>query len=289
MYRYLVLPILLFTLACGKEKPPEPGFAVVFFTKGDVKAETAGTKTIVSSGDRLNSGMSVITGKDGNADLLLPNESIVRVKPNSKLELTVELWDPSVNKTKLKMFGGKIFVQVNQKLGKGEEFKIHTTTQVAGVRGTSFAVSDDSTKTEVAVIEGSVAVTAGNEEQIVDSGNKSEGNDSEIAVTELTEAEKRELAGELASIQELAKDQIKNIWEEFEKGKAEIRKELDTQKEINKQTIEEQKEKNKQLIDETKSKTQSDKDDVINKTKQEGNEAKSELEKLKNQLKNPTE
>lgn len=288
MYRIFASCLLiLFAVSCGKKKPPEPKFAIVYFAKGDVKTENSGALSPVSSGDRLDSGMTLITGKDGNVDILLPNESIVRIKPNSKLKINVELWEPSLNKTKLQMFGGRIFVQVNQKLAKGEEFKIHTTTQVAGVRGTSFAVTDEQTSTQVAVIEGSVAVTAGDQEQVVDSGNKSEGSEASIEVSELTDAEKKELMGESDSIKQIAKDQIQNIWEEFEKGKAEIRKDLDTQKEINKQTIDEQKEKNKALIDETKSKSKSEMNDVINKTKQDGNDAKSELEKLKNQLKNP--
>ncbi|MDF3818359.1 FecR family protein [Leptospira sp. 96542] len=286
MLRLVLIILLSIGVSCKKSETAIPKFAVVFYVKGSVNKESKGLQSPVgTTGEQIQSGDYVITGKDGQVDLLMPNESLVRLKPNTKVQITVELWEPSINKAKLQMFGGKIFVQVNQKLAKEDEFRIQTTTQVAGVRGTTFQVTDNETNSQVAVLDGSVSVSQGETEEIVEPGSKSESEEGNIVVSEMTEEEKNDLKSEYASISQIGKEQMQSIWEEFEKGKAEIRKDLDTQKENNQQLINEQKEKNKQMMDETKSNTLLEKDKILNQKGSE-NEAKSELEKLKNSMKN---
>lgn len=87
----------------------------------------------------LKLGGALQTGAEGRARLdLMPEQTIVRVSPNSAFTLTEMDDDASQPKTTLELFFGKVFV-----LLKGGSLDVQTTSGVASVRGSVLSVSFD--------------------------------------------------------------------------------------------------------------------------------------------------
>ncbi len=109
---------------------------------------------VVKAGDRID------TGKDGSVELVLPDESAVRIGPDSRIVVReagyVEVTKKSSNV--LNLLYGKIRAVVAPLLNAESTFIIETENATVGVRGTDFVVSHDKTakETDVLCSDGSV-------------------------------------------------------------------------------------------------------------------------------------
>ena len=161
----VVLSILAFNLFISDgvySKQGEKDFALVAFVDGPVKAKGMGSSEWVdlAKEKKLYGGDEVITERGGTVELLLPDESVLKVGQNSHVKITevglVEVTKLSTNSFELVY--GKIRAVVAPLVNKKSSFVIETENALVGVRGTSFGVSHDKKKqeTEVACLDGQI-------------------------------------------------------------------------------------------------------------------------------------
>lgn len=115
----------------------------------------------------LNAGMKVYpnqvlkTGKKSRLELTLPDRSIIRMAPDSVLNLNkIDFPKKKSRRFSAGLILGKIWAKVTRSVRRsGDSFNIHTATAVAGVRGTVYQVESHSDQTTlVSVYEGFVGV-----------------------------------------------------------------------------------------------------------------------------------
>ncbi|MFW5808272.1 MAG: FecR domain-containing protein [Spirochaetota bacterium] len=105
----------------------------------------------VSSGDRIS------TGQRSSCDISI-GESVLRIKEGSAVDLTSSLLENGSEKSDITLDHGSLLAWP-KKLAKDDEFVVRTTTSVAAVRGTRFAVRTDPRQTtRIKVFEGSIRV-----------------------------------------------------------------------------------------------------------------------------------
>lgn len=128
--------------------------AVVTYASPDTQI-VRGTETIQAQIGTVLKEMDVIQTGQGPMDLQTTTGSTVRVRPFTRLELTVLLSNKTVQ---LDLQSGGLSARV-QRATAGENFTVATPTAIAGVRGTSFTVVEDPTKGAiVTVVDGKVAM-----------------------------------------------------------------------------------------------------------------------------------
>lgn len=139
--------------------------------RSDIEAVDAG----VASGQPVYRGTRFVTGDDGSVEIELTNGSIMRIRPNSSLQLS-----PTKRRRKKKssvvLFFGRVWSSISKAVGAEENYEVTTPTAVAGVRGTEFetAVAPDGS-VRVRVDEGRVEVADGNESRDVRRGQRVDG------------------------------------------------------------------------------------------------------------------
>ena len=113
----------------------------------------------VKKGMKLSKNAIVETKKGARLELSLPDSSIVRIAPNTRLKL-VKLNTGASNSTELELQAGRVWSKVKKAIGKKPSFSVKTKNAVAGVRGTVFGVDYDENKasSSVSVYEGRVSV-----------------------------------------------------------------------------------------------------------------------------------
>ena len=98
------------------------------------------------------------TGKDASLELQLGDDSLIRVKENSILQIVKLFKDNELEQTEIKLVLGKILAKPKD-LTEGSSFEIKTKSVTAGVRGTEFTVvKTEEGVTKIAVNEGEVSV-----------------------------------------------------------------------------------------------------------------------------------
>ncbi len=128
--------------------------------KGNVKVfkpgKTQGVKG--KTGMPLLAGDRVVTiGKDSSADITFPNGDIVRIMPDSNLEIKESDFKKKTSRIRLKLFAGKIF-NIVRKYTKGSKYEVETRNAVAGVRGTTWSAETSEQGEDVFMVkEGTVA------------------------------------------------------------------------------------------------------------------------------------
>ncbi|MEE9190290.1 MAG: FecR family protein [Candidatus Neomarinimicrobiota bacterium] len=99
------------------------------------------------------------TGKDSSADISFPNGDVVRIMPDSSLEIKESDFKKKTSSVLLKLYAGKIF-NVIRKFRKGSKYQIETNNAVAGVRGTIWSAETSEKGEDVFMVkEGKVAAT----------------------------------------------------------------------------------------------------------------------------------
>ncbi len=150
----LILMIGLTGFCLGGEEAYPP--LTVAYVEGEATLMPAGRNTsVVLSEDRVvNTGDRIDTGKDGSVELLLPDESVVRVGPESRVVVReagyVEVTKKSSNV--LNLLYGKVRAVVAPLLNAESRFIIETENTTVGVRGTDFVVSHDKAAGETDVL-----------------------------------------------------------------------------------------------------------------------------------------
>lgn len=112
----------------------------------------------------VSEGDIVRTKSSGKAEITFDDESIIRMAPNSRLQITEYLMEGSKRKSGvMNLFRGKIRAVVSKSrkiigiaFGEGERFEVRTPTAVAGVKGTDFFVFHQMDITGVVVLEGRI-------------------------------------------------------------------------------------------------------------------------------------
>lgn len=162
----LVLGSLLVFVAglagvCPAGEGPSPVITVAY-VEGDATLTKAGRDTpaalsedlVVCAGDRID------TGKDGSVELLLPDESLVRVGPESSIVVKESGYVEVTKKSSsvLNLLYGKVRAVVAPLLNAESKFIIETENTTVGVRGTDFVVAHDKAvgETEVMCSDGTV-------------------------------------------------------------------------------------------------------------------------------------
>ena len=130
---------------------------------GDVevhKKETAAPLKAFANMSFLQ-GDQITTKADGQVNVALSNSKTVFIAPDTdvKFDELVESIRAKGGKTLLKLYEGKVIVDVNEKLKGDSRFQIETSNAIMGVMGTEFVVYFDGVGTWVIVLEGEVEVT----------------------------------------------------------------------------------------------------------------------------------
>lgn len=122
-----------------------------------------GTSNPLARGAKVLPGQTIETGATSRIELRLPDESLVRLGPSSKLELKEVHFDGAGERRfSAKLAFGRIWSKVTQTLGGEAKFEVETDNAVAGVRGTTFRVNANRDRSVlVRVYAGAVAMAPG--------------------------------------------------------------------------------------------------------------------------------
>jgi len=103
-------------------------------------------------------GDTIQTGDDSEAVISLSDDSIMRIRANSKVVLNTRI-SPVEKKSSVLLFFGRLWNKVSRKALRRKVFEVQTPTAVCGVRGTDFetAAYEDGTML-VQVVSGEVGV-----------------------------------------------------------------------------------------------------------------------------------
>ncbi len=120
-------------------------------------------KAALAVGAQVAAGDAVVVGEKSFVELTLPDKSVVRVAPSSKLVLEAVLFEGTgERKFSARLMIGSVWSKVSTVLGGDSKFEVKTDNAVAGVRGTTFRVDARADKSAVvSVFAGSVAVGKG--------------------------------------------------------------------------------------------------------------------------------
>lgn len=127
---------------------------------GDVKVKIGKTMSPLREGMVIQNGSSITTGKDGTVILVWETGHVLKVGPLSATSIKATTASGSEN-TVLKLDKGSVFARAAKLQNKGSKLEIETPTTIAGVRGTSFEVSQEGKATLISTIRGIVAVRMG--------------------------------------------------------------------------------------------------------------------------------
>ena len=160
--------VMIFSIALVSDASI-PRVAKISYTTGKVEVQRAGTNTWIQAKMNMSLYVSdqVRTAKNGMSEIMLDDGSIIRLKPNSNLEI-MELVQEEKGAAKKSIFGfskGKLWSKVTKMLDTQSKFEVRTPTAIAGVRGTQLSVwVTRDLATRVSVFAGSVEVKAIREE-----------------------------------------------------------------------------------------------------------------------------
>jgi len=135
--------------------------ARVNYLEGKAEKEAKGERTELEKGSDLAEGEAVVTSEGARLEIKFPDESLLRVGPAARLELTAAHFGRVATERKMtaKLLFGKVWAKVTSLFSKDAQFAIETENAVAGVRGTTFRVDARQDKSVlVRVYAGAVAV-----------------------------------------------------------------------------------------------------------------------------------
>ncbi len=128
---------------------------------GSVEARFEGASQPVERLDEVPEGAVVSTRASSRATFRLASGTLLRMGPNTVLTLRRLEHDekvPARRKETVQLKAGRIWASVLSLFGADSKFEVEGKTAVAGVRGTSFFMSNDGTSETVTLEEGAVDV-----------------------------------------------------------------------------------------------------------------------------------
>ncbi len=154
----------------------QPATALVTALQGEARLVSAsdGSTRPLTNNTRLFSGDRVITGADGNLNILFADGSELLVLSGSEIVMdSLSAYDTTgMIDTRVRLQGGRVDTRVKPGKGPGSRFHIITPAAVAAVRGTRFRVSADTDKplARSEVTEGKVGVSGSGAARLVPAG-----------------------------------------------------------------------------------------------------------------------
>lgn len=129
----------------------------------------------------LKSQDAVITGQDGQVELLVDSDKHILARENTKFNV-VSSGTENKGKMRIELQYGTSLVEIENKLPKDAIFEVETPNATIGVRGTVFETSYDEkeNKTVVVVTSGVVEVVSDTESATVEAGQSVEVMDDDI-------------------------------------------------------------------------------------------------------------
>ncbi|OQW48419.1 MAG: hypothetical protein A4S09_04375 [Proteobacteria bacterium SG_bin7] len=110
--------------------------------KGQVEIKDAsGKSTPAKMGSKVKEKDTIIAGKEGRAKLIMIDQNVLNISPESQINLETYKFEPEKNDKNvvINVLYGKVRSTVNQKYdGDQNKFNVKTPAAVAGVRGTDF-------------------------------------------------------------------------------------------------------------------------------------------------------
>ncbi|MEK6794674.1 MAG: FecR family protein [Spirochaetota bacterium] len=144
MKHILILMASIVTLAYAKDgvkaQASVVGGDVRYYEARESKSQPLTERTELSAGSRI------VTGRDGSAELTLSDGSLLRIGPNTKIDLKTLAFSAGERRVSTKVSAGKLFASIKKMTQSTfDEVIFETPTAVAAVRGTEFGmkVNDD--------------------------------------------------------------------------------------------------------------------------------------------------
>ena len=152
---------------------------------GETSLEREDNKQEIYEGINLKSQDAIITGQDGQVELLVDSDKHIWAQKNTKFKV-VSSGNENKGKLKIELQYGTSLVEIESKLPEGAFFEVETPNATIGVRGTIFETSydEDENKTVVVVTSGVVEVTTDTETVMVEEGQKAIVVDDAVEVGE---------------------------------------------------------------------------------------------------------
>lgn len=145
-FKTLVLVALAICLVGGTAWSEDRVIGSVKIVKGDASIVRGGKTLSVSLGQRLQQGDILRTGSDGGLGIVLRDDTVISLGPDSEVTLDTFIFDPADNNMALvtKITRGAA-VYLSGKIGKlaPEKVRFQTPSATIGIRGTKFAVKVD--------------------------------------------------------------------------------------------------------------------------------------------------
>ncbi len=153
----LFLLLLFFALSCGSK--PEAQITmqgILTFVKGDafVNGKPAKSGDIVQQSD-------ILTTKDNGMIIIqIRDMAMITLRNNTQLKLE-KIIGSATGERSVDLFlqSGTVFNKIARKDNTVQKFQVHTPVAVAGVRGTSFAMTASDEQIHVRLLEGNVSVS----------------------------------------------------------------------------------------------------------------------------------
>ncbi|MCS7202439.1 MAG: FecR family protein [Dictyoglomus sp.] len=162
MRRSLILFIILFFLFfIFPIYSQARGYAVITSLKGNVLVKREKGETFIPAklSMTLYEGDRLWVKENSFAVLTFSDKSVLRVFPNSQVDIVKLLKDKEKECSIFKLLIGKLWVSVERVLNIGERIEVQASLVVAGVRGTSWVVEvKEDGRTIVSVLEGVVSL-----------------------------------------------------------------------------------------------------------------------------------
>lgn len=158
--KWFVFCLVLFTPALILANASSYGLFMV--VKGDIKVINAQNQSnAVKVGSKIHPGETVVSGAEARAKIVMSDRNVINISPGTTLKIEKYENNPKTGEKNvlLNLQDGKARTNVEQKYdGEKSKFQIRTPTAVAGVRGTQFLVSFDSSTrmTQVVTLRGAV-------------------------------------------------------------------------------------------------------------------------------------
>jgi hypothetical protein len=154
----------------------------------------------ISKAEKLFSGDTLSTNKNGFALVQFIDKSIAKIKPNSQLIIQGEVEGKNNSSTRINVESGALFLNVTKR--STTNFEVATNSSVASVKGTQFGATEDS---YYYVLEGTVELLANSSGETVTLTDRMFGqvnDDGTIDTGELTDEEVEEYTDESDNFEE---------------------------------------------------------------------------------------
>jgi hypothetical protein len=162
-----VLAAAVFLLAVGvlatqaAPAPTAPG--QVTFVQGEAERSSAGKSEKLAVGTAIFENDTVQTQGRTRLEITLRDQSVVRVGPRSRIQLSAAVFGRTIDDRKVaaKLVVGDMWAKVAKTVSGDSKFEVQTANAVAGVRGTTFRVDSRADRSVVVKVYGGTVAVAG--------------------------------------------------------------------------------------------------------------------------------